>query len=66
MNNVMRRLRRCGWLAAAALAPLSAGPLFVVAGQAEDLGEIRSGQPEPRQHLNKFGQPYEPNPRGIY
>jgi len=37
-----------------------------VAGQAEDLGEIRSGQPEPRQHLNKFGQPYEPNPRGIY
>jgi hypothetical protein len=36
MNNVMRRLRRCGWLAAAALAPLSAGPLFVVAGQAED------------------------------
>jgi hypothetical protein len=37
-----------------------------VAREAADLGEISSGQPEQQQHLNKFGQPYEPDPRPIY
>ena len=37
-----------------------------VARESADLGEISSGQPEQQQHLNKFGQPYEPDPRPIY
>jgi len=37
-----------------------------VAGEAADLGEISAGQPESRQHLNKFGQPYEPESNPIY
>jgi hypothetical protein len=37
-----------------------------LAKEAADLGEISSGQPEKQQHLNKFGQPYEPDPRPIY
>jgi plastocyanin len=37
-----------------------------VAGEAADLGEIRFGRPEPPQHLNKFGKPYEPDPHTIY
>ena len=37
-----------------------------VAREAANLGEISSGQPEQQQHLNKFGQPYEPDPRPIY
>jgi len=37
-----------------------------VTGELTDLGEISSGHPEERQHLNKFGQPYEPDNRPIY
>jgi len=37
-----------------------------VATEATDLGEISSGQPEQQQHLNKFGQPYDPAPHPIY
>ena len=37
-----------------------------IAGEVADLGEISSGQPEPQQHLNKFGQPYEPDSHPIY
>jgi hypothetical protein len=37
-----------------------------VAGEAADLGEISAGQPEQRQHLNKFGQPYEPDSHPTY
>jgi plastocyanin len=31
-----------------------------IAGNSVSLGEIRSGRPDPQQHLNKFGRPYEP------
>jgi plastocyanin len=37
-----------------------------IAGETADLGEISSGRPEQQQHLNKFGQPYEPESRPIY
>jgi plastocyanin len=37
-----------------------------VAGEVADLGEIRSDRPEPQQHLNKFGRPYEPDTPPIY
>ena len=37
-----------------------------IAGEVADLGEIGSGQPEPQPHLNKFGQPYEPDSHPIY
>jgi plastocyanin len=37
-----------------------------IAGDSQDLGEIISGQPEQQQHLNKFGQPYEPDAHPIY
>jgi len=37
-----------------------------VARETANLGEISSGLPEQQQHLNKFGQPYEPDPRPIY
>jgi hypothetical protein len=34
--------------------------------EASNLGEISSGQLEEQQHLNKFGQPYDPSPHPIY
>jgi plastocyanin len=37
-----------------------------IAGEAVDLGEIRSDQPDTAQHLNKFGRPYESDPHPIY
>jgi hypothetical protein len=37
-----------------------------IAGAEMDLGEIRSDQPSPAQHLNKFGRPYEPDAHPIY
>lgn len=37
-----------------------------VAGGAADLGEISADRPERKQHLNKFGQPYEPDSHPIY
>jgi hypothetical protein len=37
-----------------------------VTGEVADLGEIRSGHSEQKQHLNKFGQPYEPDTHPIY
>jgi len=37
-----------------------------IAGDAVDLGEIRSDHPEETQHLNKFGRPYEPDTNPIY
>jgi plastocyanin len=37
-----------------------------VPGHAADLGEISSGRPEQQRHLNKFGQPYEPESHSIY
>ena len=37
-----------------------------VAGETADLGEIRSDYAEDRQHLNKFGRPYEPTARPVY
>jgi plastocyanin len=37
-----------------------------VSGETMDLGEISAGPPEQRQHLNKFGQPYEPDSHPIY
>jgi hypothetical protein len=37
-----------------------------VRGEVTDLGEIRGGQPEPKTHVNKFGRPYNPDPRPIY
>ncbi|MGA2170438.1 MAG: hypothetical protein ABSG62_19770 [Terracidiphilus sp.] len=37
-----------------------------IAGALADLGEISFGRPEQQQHLNKFGQPYEPAPHPIY
>jgi len=32
-----------------------------IAGDAVNLGEVRSGRPDREQHLNKFGRPYEPD-----
>jgi plastocyanin len=37
-----------------------------IAGETADLGEIHSGEPDRQQHLNKFGQPYEPDTHPIY
>lgn len=37
-----------------------------VSREAADLGEISSGEREQQQHLNKFGQPYDPVPHPIY
>jgi len=37
-----------------------------VAGEVSDLGEIQSGRPEPQQHLNKFGRPYDPDSHPVY
>ncbi len=37
-----------------------------VRGEVADLGEIRGGQPEPKTHVDKFGRPYNPDPRPIY
>jgi plastocyanin len=37
-----------------------------VAREVTDLGEIRGDRPEPQEHLNKFGRPYEPDPHPIY
>ena len=37
-----------------------------VAGEATDLGEISSGQPEQQQHMNKFGRPYDPASHPTY
>jgi len=37
-----------------------------VGGGATDLGEISAGRPEKQLHLNKFGQPYEPDSHPIY
>ncbi|MGD0631716.1 MAG: hypothetical protein ABR987_20490 [Terracidiphilus sp.] len=37
-----------------------------VAGGIVDLGEISAGRPEQQQHLNKFGQPYEPESHPTY
>lgn len=37
-----------------------------VAGEIADLGDIRSDTPAQNQHLNKFGQPYEPDSHPIY
>jgi len=32
-----------------------------IAGDTANLGDIRSSHPDPEQHLNKFGRPYEPD-----
>lgn len=37
-----------------------------IAGDAVNLGEIRTGLPDRQQHLNKFGRPYEPDAKPIY
>jgi plastocyanin len=37
-----------------------------IASDSTYLGEIRSDHPEPPQHLNKFGKPYEPDAQPIY
>jgi len=37
-----------------------------ITGEARYLGLIRSGRPDQQQHLNKFGQPYEPDAHPIY
>jgi hypothetical protein len=37
-----------------------------VTGEIADLGEIRSDTPAQKQHLNKFGQPYDPDSHPIY
>jgi plastocyanin len=37
-----------------------------IAAETSDIGEISSGAPEQQPHLNKFGQPYEPDPHPIY
>jgi plastocyanin len=37
-----------------------------ITGEARDLGLIRSSHPDQQQHLNKFGQPYEPDTHPIY
>jgi plastocyanin len=37
-----------------------------IAGAVADLGYIGADSPEKRQHLNKFGRPYEPDTHPIY
>jgi plastocyanin len=37
-----------------------------ISAETRYLGMIRSGLPDQRQHLNKFGQPYEPDAHPIY
>jgi hypothetical protein len=37
-----------------------------VSGEVADLGEIRGDHPQQQEHLNKFGQPYEPDTHPIY
>jgi plastocyanin len=37
-----------------------------IAGEAANLGEFNSGRPEQQPHLNKFGQPYEPDSHPVY
>jgi plastocyanin len=37
-----------------------------ISGEATDLGIIRSDHPNQQPHLNKFGQPYEPDAHPIY
>ncbi len=37
-----------------------------VGGDTSDLGEIGVGQPEQGKHTNKFGRPYEADPKPIY
>jgi hypothetical protein len=37
-----------------------------VSGETRDLGMIQCGHPDQQQHLNKFGQPYEPDAHPIY
>jgi plastocyanin len=37
-----------------------------IAEGGSDLGEISANPPEPQQHLNKFGRPYEPDSHPIY
>jgi len=37
-----------------------------IAGDAVNLGEVRSGRPDREQHLNKFGRPYEPDAGSPY
>lgn len=37
-----------------------------VSGEVADLGEIRFGNPEHGDHLNKFGRPYEPDAQPVY
>jgi plastocyanin len=37
-----------------------------IPGDFADLGEISVGLPEQHQHLNKFGQPYEPDTHSAY
>jgi hypothetical protein len=37
-----------------------------IPGETADLGEIGFGRPDQQQHLNKFGQPYEPDSHPIY
>ncbi len=37
-----------------------------ISGETRDLGIIRFDHPDQRQHLNKFGQPYEPDAHPIY
>lgn len=37
-----------------------------IAVETSDIGEISSGAPEQQPHLNKFGQPFEPDPHPIY
>ncbi|HEY1901939.1 MAG TPA: hypothetical protein VGG56_05895 [Terracidiphilus sp.] len=37
-----------------------------VQGETADLGEIRPDRPGQQPHLNKFGQPYEPDSHPIY
>ena len=37
-----------------------------IAANASDLGEIGMGAPEQKNHTNKFGRPYDPDPNPIY
>ncbi len=37
-----------------------------IAGESADLGEIRTDHPTQKQHLNKFGRPYDPDPHPTY
>lgn len=37
-----------------------------IAGRSVNLGEIRSEVPAQGQHLDKFGRPYEPEPKPVY